>query len=675
MNVFFLYRYFAHPNSSPSDNRSGSTELNSRIMELLGKTPEELVARPMINLVSERSVVENAGLLVLHYLQNMDSLSALRILNVIPETGEMPEWQRIYRTMLRNAAERVCRKISVEEYENRLEEISWNDLGEQVLQEAMVLIATTYLEEDLPEHRKKCKPWLDRLMKEGNPYSFLALTRLYDYYLTSSDPSSQQNLGRLTNQLENAEPSTPEDRHLLSVMRFRARIREVIEFPGQASAFFAKTASDLTDREKYTEVQQFCFYFSLLTDIHPLFASLEENQAVIQSQMLLGLEEKISVVSGCIRQNPDLRLRMSAVTIPFWVYSGKNKIAWEHAQELIHFLREKGCFRPVIQLGEFLSIAWMNAQMAGQAEKFLMQNIRYLLDRKDSFEAEALVNLIRFLNQLFEKEFSRPGVSALKDNLTGYFALQEQVIHRLEENLPETGHTVVTLYLAEGHRLAGIARHNIRTSLSIALLQTRLLGLACKINGNREGHQVSQDLLAQFRDTLSPLHFATADWEEFKDIPNDIRNKIINRSISITKGDLPAAADHLVFSYRNLRSYISQDEVNRLGNFLHERHTSSRSLEEGIRLMFYDMYLNGHIFDVVFDMPAFLIRKSGIGFSPRDMETTLEIKPSTAKKYIRLLLASGMIESGKTEGKKVTYKLSIDKIMRRYAEEKAKRIS
>lgn len=675
MNVFFLYRYFAPPLSSPSDNRSGLAQLNARIVELLGKMPEELGARPPADLVSHRSLVENAGLLVMHYIQNLDSLSGLRILNVIPVTPEMPEWQRIYFSMLRNAAERVCRKISIEDYENRLEEISWSDLDDQVLQDALVLIATTYLEENLPENRKKCKPWLDRLMQEGNPYSFLALTRLYDYYLTSSDPSAQQNLARLTNQLENTEPTTPEDRHLLSVMRFRARIREVIEFPGQAQAFFDKTSSDLTDREKYTEIQQFCFYFSLLTDIHPLFASLEEKHAVMFSELLLGLEEKISVITNSIRQNPDLKWRMSTISIPFWVYSGKNKIAWERAQELIHFLRKNSCFRPVIQLGEFLSIARMNAHMAGQAEKFLMQNIRYLLDRKETFEAEALVNLIRFLNQLYEKELSRPGVSALKDNLTGYFALQEQVIHRLEEHFHEAGHTVLTLYQGEGYRLSEIARHNIRTSLSITLLQTRLLGLACKMNGNREGYQISQDLLAQFREPLSPLHFASADWEEFKDIPNEIRNKIINRSISITKGDLPAAAEHLVFSYRNLRSYISQEEVNRLGNFLHERHTSSRSLEEGIRLMFYDMYLNGHIFDVVFDMPAFLIRKSGIGFSPKDMETTLEIKPSTAKKYIRLLLASGMIESGKTEGKKVTYKLSIDKIMRRYAEEKSKRIS
>ena len=45
------------------------------------------------------------------------------------------------------------------------------------------------------------------------------------------------------------------------------------------------------------------------------------------------------------------------------------------------------------------------------------------------------------------------------------------------------------------------------------------------------------------------------------------------------------------------------------------------------------------------------------------------------KKYIRILQETGMIEPSQNEGKKSTLKLSIDKIMRRYAEEKSKKTS
>jgi Mn-dependent DtxR family transcriptional regulator len=74
-------------------------------------------------------------------------------------------------------------------------------------------------------------------------------------------------------------------------------------------------------------------------------------------------------------------------------------------------------------------------------------------------------------------------------------------------------------------------------------------------------------------------------------------------------------------------------------------------------------------------MPAFLVQKSGKGFTAKDMEMELAVKPSTAKKYIRILQETGMIEPSQNEGKKSTLKLSIDKIMRRYAEEKSKKTS
>jgi len=276
---------------------------------------------------------------------------------------------------------------------------------------------------------------------------------------------------------------------------------------------------------------------------------------------------------------------------------------------------------------------------------------------------------------LYHKEFQRPGVSPLLNSLPAYLDLHSRFL-LLEENfVEETGMSLFSVYQQEFKLVDEVAKNNIHAHLSMYILQLKVLSISCKFNHDQSGYDIAKQVIRKIENPLSPLHFLNGKWEDFKDVPSDIRNKIINQSISITKGDLPAAAEHLKFSYRNIRSYISLNEVNRLGNFLKEQNTSSRSLEEGIRLLFHDLYMKGHIFEVVFDMPAFLVRKSGTGFTAKDMELDLGVKPSTTKKYIRLLLETGMIENNKSEGKKASYKISIDKIMRRYAEEKSKKIN
>ena len=129
---------------------------------------------------------------------------------------------------------------------------------------------------------------------------------------------------------------------------------------------------------------------------------------------------------------------------------------------------------------------------------------------------------------------------------------------------------------------------------------------------------------------------------------------------------MPLAATHLDFSYRNLRSYVTYNEVNRLGFFLEERDTNARKLELGVRYLLHDLYLKGKIFDVVFDMPRFLVTHAAHGFTANDMERELNIKYNTAKKYLKIMMEMEMIEQDVVRRKKNYYAINQDKILSRY---------
>ena len=71
--------------------------------------------------------------------------------------------------------------------------------------------------------------------------------------------------------------------------------------------------------------------------------------------------------------------------------------------------------------------------------------------------------------------------------------------------------------------------------------------------------------------------------------------------------------------------------------------------------MFYDLYKNGTIFEVVFDMPRFLVNYSQKGFYSSDLEEQLNIKGTTAKKYIKIMIEIGLIRQDKTTERKHFY--------------------
>lgn len=682
MNAFFLFRFLSQNTPQIEVLPPNNQILTKKIEVLLVSTPESIISSNPDFIIQSNNLIQKSGLLILHYLVNQDPISADKIVSLLPSAlieskSAGNEWMNTYFSLLQVATKRICRTASIEQFESTLEEIEWDQLPEDILQDSLLLTGYLYLQENLQDSRKKCKPWLERLSnaKDANPYQLIAKTFLFEYHLTLPEPSSANQVEKLADAIEAVEAHSAEDKHLLLLMRFRNRIREVNNFPEQAPSFFLKSITDLTDSGKYSDVNKICLFFTLISDIQPLFYRIGASQCSMYAIQLLKLSESIQVISASIEQNPSISNRMKALSIPLLVYSGRHKLAWEKSTELVHYLKAVGCFRPLIQLGDFFVTVWTNVDLIGMAEKYLVQNIQYLLNRKESFEAEPIVYLLKRLNELYLREFSRPGVSPYINSLPAYVELHSRFLILQENFVLETGMSLFRVYQQEFKKVEESTRHNIHAHMAMYGLQLRLLAISCKFNDDTNGYEIARQVLRKIENPLNPLYFLNGKWNDFKEVPSDVRNKIINQSISITKGDLPAAAEHLKFSYRNLRSYIALNEVNRLGNFLNEHSTSSRSLEEGIRLIFHDLYLKGHIFEVVFDMPAFFVRKSGTGFTTKEMEYELEVKPSTAKKYILILLETGMIEHNKSGGTKSSFKISVENIMRRNAEDKSRRIS
>ncbi|MEL6254109.1 MAG: hypothetical protein AAFR87_19020 [Bacteroidota bacterium] len=257
--------------------------------------------------------------------------------------------------------------------------------------------------------------------------------------------------------------------------------------------------------------------------------------------------------------------------------------------------------------------------------------------------------------------------------LDEFFDKVAEIIDSIEENLEFYSKSQIDELLSIYTDLEPASHFSIRAYFKYQLYELKSLRVTALVNKDAIALRLSEQLLKTFQNKDNPLSFIQGDWKEgeFKDVPNSVRNKTINKCINISKGDLPLAAEHLNFSYRNLRSYITFKEVNRLGFFLSMQLTNNKQLEQGIRYMFYDLYKAGTIFEVVFDMPKFLVENAQDGFFAQDLEQKLNIKGTTAKKYIKIMIEKGIIRQDKATGRKHFYRLIRENVMNRLGKEQA----
>lgn len=172
--------------------------------------------------------------------------------------------------------------------------------------------------------------------------------------------------------------------------------------------------------------------------------------------------------------------------------------------------------------------------------------------------------------------------------------------------------------------------------------------------------------ISQMKDKNHPNEILLfGKWDDFKYVPDEYRNRILNRSISIAMGDLQIASRSSLCSYRNLRNYVTTGDINRLGFFDSELETYSKTLELGIRLLLADESRNHMTFEMIFEIPEFLISTASVGFSIQDLADNLSLQMNTARKYAHKLLQIGIIQpfdSNPKFGSDKTSKLKIGEI-------------
>ncbi len=281
------------------------------------------------------------------------------------------------------------------------------------------------------------------------------------------------------------------------------------------------------------------------------------------------------------------------------------------------------------------------------------------------------LGLFKLTNDLLLEEIKRPGVSWIVSILDQLFLNIIEAIEVLKAEWEKIGKSLTEAFREEFLRFEPISHFNLKVYLSYQLYEIKVMRLGAIVNDDKISLGLADKLLSELENENNPLSFIKTDWDEFKNVPNHVRNSTLNKCINISKGDLPLAAEHLDFSYRNLRSYITFKEVNRLGYFLDLKLTNNWQLEQGIRFMFYDLYKNGTIFEVVFDMPKFLVEHAHTGFFSSDLEENLSIKGTTAKKYIKIMIEIGLIRQDKNTGRKHFYRVERENVMKRLGKDQA----
>jgi hypothetical protein len=673
MNAFFLFRY---ADKSNVHAERSSKEIDEFIFSLFIKPWEFFLSSEAV--VSEDVDTKDRLLdIINHFIHNDDTLSAGLLIEAWSHyLTEHQKGTELHTELIRfytAAKDRVCRKVSLEYWEEMLEDFSWANIPKEYHQDILLLTGYVYLMEDDRIVRRKCKQWLSQLLNDKtSPYHVLAIKYLMQYHLNTQDPDSDFEWSKLSDFLIQAGEREGTDAawaHITAITRYIADMASVVMGKSDAVDIIS-SMNELARGTRKSLVTHCAMLLNALQYIVPVYQVVNDDfKAAVPG---IGLKIYDRILKDLIPniQNPAMQRRISILQAFLQLINHQNKEAIATLQDMMVYLRKQQCWKLYLRVNQFMLKYLIQHEGNEKAYRFLKNQFEVFKNDKLIRVTEPGIHLLGHMNDILLQEVRRPGITWAIPHIAEYFECHERFLIRLEESIDITGKHLFSKYQNLCLQLPEIAKHHVRTSVSIHKFQVQVMLLSLKFSRDTHAIEIGNQFMAAMHNGTSVLSLLNADWDDMKDVPFDIRNKLLNRSISITKGDLPLAAEHASFSYRNLRSYISLNEVNRLGFFLNEKATQSKNLEAGIRLMFHDLYLQGNIFEAVFDMPAFLVKVSQSGFVSEDMEEMLMIKASTAKKYIKIMCDIGIITPEKEQGRKLRYRLCIETIMNRYAEGK-----
>jgi hypothetical protein len=590
-------------------------------------------------------------------------------------------WQW-YFSYLHAGALRLKREATVESFEKGIDDIEWDEIGSEFIYRVSAATGFIYLNEENPEKRNKARFWLQKAISEQEiSRTLVAFLNLADFYLSDTKGEHQKRLEDHIQKLEQ-QANAATDAGLARVYR-----TAVLDY--QARALVARSGGhddDIVKIEenlrKVREVEKNVTYDSknmpgfvraslkaLFSDYYFNVSSSEldgEDMEDLLAMAFDDINEAITIAKKIKDEALRSQLRLQ------WMEIAARKVVKINEKDLKEVIGEaKKGDDHIAYVSATRSYAdfYIRKRESQKAFDLLSEMVKKGYKKIDEGGFYLVTNGLSKINDIFMVEVDRPGVSWMVNALDEFFGSLADMVDTMESHIGKIGQEFFDRCLVEYLRLEPATHFNAKVYLRYQFYEMKVLRLTAIARVDRLGQLVAEKLISEMSHPNNPLSFIRADWDEFKDVPNSVRNKMLNKCISISKGDLPLAADHLDFSYRNLRSYITFKEVNRLGFFLDKQETNNKQLEHGIRLMFFDLYKRGTIFEVVFDMPKFLVEHAKGGFSSQDMEEALDIKGTTAKKYIKIMIDIGVIKLERSVGRKHFYRLRKDNVMTRLGKE------
>lgn len=281
--------------------------------------------------------------------------------------------------------------------------------------------------------------------------------------------------------------------------------------------------------------------------------------------------------------------------------------------------------------------------------------------------------LFAYTVEIFTQEKDSYGVSWMIDYLPDYFRLQEQYLKSLTpEILTQTGQTEWNHYRSTFLKFKEVAGLHSRTFLRYQLFTIKNMECTAILAEDAIGVQYASDLWQEWHSPMNPLSVLQADWQDAKDVGDNFQNILLNRAVTLMKGDLPRTAEHLPFSYRNLRNYVALGQINRLGFFDQMNETSQKSLETGIRLLLADIFQDRKEIEGLFDLPRFLVNKAGQKpFDADELCAVQGIQFAAARRYAKLFAEKGLLKPD--DKLKNHYSVHKEFIQRYYLDQKEKK--
>jgi|GEM_PF-1568252 len=607
------------------------------------------------------------------------------VLKSIPDTGIQFEPKEQYFNFSLTCLLRIIRHITVEQFEEQIEDLPWDSFDKGAIAELSSLIGAVYLEEEDTNLYRKSRFWFHKALAEGGIENNLGNYIFYaEYYFKEKGANSIKKTEDIVASLDQVAKAS-EDEYIRMVYGFAAHELQGKLLSKQFDKF-EKSSEGVSEaakmlepyKERHTEdysgygIPSF-LQSSVSHSISQAYKWLHDigteitNRDHFRNQAETYLTQAISIAneSRYERQEMSYRIDRALMSLEYGT-AVTEKECKEISQ---HFKKAENYVCYMDSVGLYLR--QLQTSNVSKAHDVVLDIFKAANKRLDKGGFYLIVRSFNEINRVFKDECSKPGISWVVQILDDFFGKIKEIIDELPKIVDPIGLYLINRFRAEYSSFEEVSHYNIRVYFSYQYYAIKMLRIGNIAMQDEVGAAMADNILMELEKRSNPLNFMQADWDDFKKVPNQVRNDTLNKCISITKGDLPKAAEHLDFSYRNLRSYITFNEVNRLGFFLDLIQTDNRQLEKGIRYMFYDLYKKGTIFEVVFDMPKFLVSHQKDGFFSQDLEKELHIKGTTAKKYIKIMTEIGLIKQGKTKGRKHFYTLIVENIMKRLGEEQS----